>query len=363
MPPQRQTLINWILVFFLVAAVAVAAWFRAVDSGEVAVVRYPKRVMGTVCTLACVVKRGDEERAEAALLEAEKEIHRLEALLSNWLTHSEVSELNAAAAGQSVALSTETFAVLVSARTAFDETGGAFDVTCRPLITLWRKAGEEGRLPDAQAIAEARDASSWEGFALGPQGIEKKQTFASVDLGGIAKGTAIDRAIAILKKGGFIGGLVDIGGDLRCFGTQPDGKPFEAEIRDPFGKNRLRVPLDDQAVCTSGDYARYVEIDGVRYSHIIDPRTGAALEESPSVTVVAATAEQADIWATALSVLGPEGFRLLPRGVEALIVRPEGGMDKTPGFVWKVVAGSSEPDRDGEGADGARAGTTEESHR
>jgi thiamine biosynthesis lipoprotein len=335
MPLQRQTLINWILVFFLVASVAVAAWFRVVDSGETAVVRYPKRVMGTVCTLACVVERGDEAKAEAALLEVEKEIHRLEGLFSSWLTHSEVSELNAAKAGRSVSLSIETFAVLVSARTAFDETGGAFDVTCRPLVTLWRKAGDEGRLPTPEEIAQAREASSWKGFALGPKGIEKKRTSASVDLGGIAKGAVIDRAIELLRKGNFIGGLVDIGGDLRCFGTQPGGKPFEAEIPNPFGKNPFKVRLTNQAICTSGDYARYTEIEGARYSHIIDPRTGRALEESPSVTVVAPTAEQADIWATALSVLGPEGFRRLPKGVEALIIRPEGGLDKTAGFVLR----------------------------
>ena len=333
MSQKQKSLVNWILLLLLVAAVLVAAWFRVGPSGEVAVVRYPKNVMGTVCTLACVVQQGDEAKAEKVLQEAEKEIRRLEGIFSSWLTHSEVSQLNAAEAGEVVPLSPETLAVLIAARTAHNQTEGAFDVTCRPLVALWKKAGEEGRFPTEEAIHNARAASTWESFALGPTGMTKKSPTASVDLGGIAKGTVIDRALKIIQKGGFLGGLVDIGGDLRCFGTQPGGKPFEATVNNPFSEDKINFPLRNQAVCTSGDYARYIEVDGKRYSHIVDPRTGKPLQESPSVTVVAPTAEQADVWATALSILGPEGFKRLLENVHALIIHPDGNVIRTKGFV------------------------------
>jgi thiamine biosynthesis lipoprotein len=149
----------------------------------------------------------------------------------------------------------------------------------------------------------------------------KRASAARVDLGGIAKGYAIDRAAALLQSAGLSGGVVDVGGDMKCFGQPPDGSAWEMDIKDPFEEGAMAVlQLGGGAVCTSGNYARFSVIEGKSYSHIVDPRSGRPAEAIPSVTVVAPDALTADVWATALSVLGEEGLALLPEGVDALMI-------------------------------------------
>lgn len=295
-------------------------------------VRSLPAMMGTDCTLQAVAPGGEAEQARQALAAGESELRRVEARMSVKLDATEIAHLNAAPAKQPVALSPASLEVLAAAREAHQATRGAFDVTCRPLIELWKQAGHEGRLPTADQIAQARAQSSWEHIELQPQGAVKSLDTACVDLGGLAKGYAIDRAVAAMSSLGIRGGLVEVGGDLRCFGTRPDGRPWQVAVRDPFcpqaegGKLLAMLGVRDAAVCTSGNYFRYVEIQGHRFSHIIDPRPGPKMgfpaEAAPSVTVVAPTAITADVWATALSVLGAEGFSLLPpeADIEAMVV-------------------------------------------
>jgi len=256
--------------------------------------------------------------------------------MSAWLTKSEISRLNRAAAGEDVALSPETLTVLQVARRAALETDGAFDATCRPVIELWREAAKRGRLPSDTEMGEARAASSWDLIELTDGGARKRADSARVDLGGIAKGYGIDQAVEAMRKAEVLGGLVDVGGDLRCFGQPPEGSFWTVDVRDPFGEGRLgELGVWGAAVCTSGDYARFVEIEGRRYSHIVDPRSGRLAEAASSVTVVAQTAMEADVWATALSVLGREGIERLPGGVEAMLVIGKADdyeMICTPGF-------------------------------
>jgi thiamine biosynthesis lipoprotein len=151
--------------------------------------------------------------------------------------------------------------------------------------------------------------------------VRKSCASARLDLGGVAKGYGIDRAFEALTSAGCDGVLVDVGGDVRVRGIDARGEPWLITVRDPFGgSNPVSFELENGAVCTSGNYERFVTIDGVRYSHIIDPRTGRPADRLPSVTVVSGDAMTADAWATALSVLGPDGLGQLPRDVEALIV-------------------------------------------
>jgi thiamine biosynthesis lipoprotein len=320
---RRSQLIGAAFILALAAFVAVGLWqtARPKTSQRIAVVRHPERIMGTVCTLAAVVEGTDTARAEQALDEAEAALRRVEALMSTWLSDSELSRLNAAGVGEEVPLAPDTRSVLHTARDAARETGGAFDTTVRPLISLWRRAGEDGRLPTEAAVADARAASNWDGIELTEAGARKLTPRAAVDLGGIAKGYAIHRAAEILRRADLDGGLVDVGGDLECFGLPPEGERWPVEVKNPFSEGNLaKLRLPSGAVCTSGSYARFTIIGGKRYSHVIDPRTGWPADAVPSVTVVAPEALTADIWATALSVLGTEGLRLLPRGAEALIV-------------------------------------------
>jgi len=318
---------RWIgggLIVVLVGLVSVGIWKTHRDRGARPenVVRRVGRLMGTTGTLAAIVPPGRRGEVEPLLREAEQTLRRVEAHMSTWLADSETGRLNAAPAGRHVPLSPDVLEVLGTARRAAAATEGAFDVTCRPLIELWRDAGRTGCEPTPDELTAARAASNWDLIELGHEGAVKRSASARVDLGGIAKGHAIDRAIDLLRRRGRLeGGMVDVGGDLACFGRSTSGEQWEVEVRAPFGPGVLaRLRLPGGAVCTSGDYARFVEIGGRRYSHILDPRNGRPADVVCSITVVAPTAVVADIWATALSVLGTEGFSRLPAGVEALAV-------------------------------------------
>jgi thiamine biosynthesis lipoprotein len=320
--------------------------------------RRPLGVMGTDCTLTVAVRVGEESLARRALEAAERTLRETEARTSWRLADSEIARFNAAPAGKLVPLSPETLGLLGIARDAFGFTGGAFDVTCRPLIELWKSAAKEGRLPTPDRRAAARAASAWGQIVLGQARAEKAKDTACVDLGGIAKGFAADRAAEAMMRLGASGGLVEIGGDIRCFGRRDDGRDgWRIGIRNPFEPNApstlATLKLPQGGVCTSGNYFRFVEIQERRYSHIIDPRPGVdcgvTAEAAPSVTVVAPDATTADIWATALSVLGPEGFKGLPAGagIEAMIVTgaPEDHkLHMTEGF-RKLLADQGSPPR------------------
>lgn len=324
---RKDTFLGAALILALAALTGVALWQTAGRhaGGRVAVTRHPERIMGTTCTLAAVVNPRDTARAEDALRRAESVLRAVEARMSVWLADSEISRLNAASAAEQVPLSRDTVAVLRAARDAADQTGGAFDATIGPLIELWKRAAERDRVPTQAELDEARAASHWDLIELTDAGAVKRGASARVDLGGIAKGYAIDRAAQALHRAGVAGGLVDLGGDLKCFGEPPDDPHWTVEVKNPFGATRLnRLRLAGGAVCTSGSYARFTVIEGERYSHIIDPRTGRPADAAPSVTVIARSALSADIWATALSVTGPHGFKRLPKGVEALIVAGTG---------------------------------------
>ena len=284
---------------------------------------HPVGVMGTKTSLAVVLPGDEAKRGRDILGAAEAELRRIESLMSTWIDESEISRLNAAPADEPVLLSEDSLEVLRVARRLFDQTHGAFDVTCRPLIERWRRAGDDGQLPSEEDLAEYRRASDWSQIELSKQGARKSRDTTCVDLSGIAKGYAVDQALLVLQRSGAAGGLVEVGGDLRIFGVGPEGEGWTVGIRSPFEDRAWgEIKLKDGAVCTSGDYARYVEIDGNRYSEVIDPRAGLPATAASSVTVVAGDAMTADAWATALTVLGPEGLELLPpgKGIQALIV-------------------------------------------
>ena len=292
----------------------------------VTVVSRPVGIMGTQTQMSAVVPGPRRALGERALGEAEQVLRDVEAKMSTWLADSELSRFNAAGGGREMALSPETMEVLRAARRLAGETHGAFDVTVRPIIDLWKQAGKNRRVPTDAALAAARKASTWWQIELRSGGAVKHAATASVDLGGIAKGYAIDRAAEAMAKAGVRGGLVDVGGDIRCFGRRADGGKWRVGIRDPFDPHApdlfAVVGIRAGAACTSGNYFRFTEIAGRRYSHIYDPRTGRPADAAPSVTVVAPTAMTADAWATALSVLGPDGLQYLPPdgGIEAMLV-------------------------------------------
>jgi thiamine biosynthesis lipoprotein len=303
---------------------SVAFWMTrgsGTDRSHVALFRQPDGIMGTTTTLVAVVPRGREAAAQRGLEKGERALRRIDALMSTYLDGSEVSALNRAVAGEVLELSPALREVLTSSHDVWRASGGAFDVTCRPLLELWRRAERDGRTPSQAELTDARDASSWADFEVLEAGVRKRRGSARVDLGGVAKGYGVDRAYDALFSAGCVGVLVDVGGDVRVGGHDDRGEPWTVTVRHPFeDRTFAALELDNGAVCTSGGYHRFVEIDGEQFSHIVDPRGGVPTTTGASVTVVAADAVTADAWATALSVLGPDGFGRVPTGVEALLV-------------------------------------------
>jgi thiamine biosynthesis lipoprotein len=297
--------------------------------------------MSTTCRIIAVPPprpkgpHASRELAARALQAAESALRRVEAEMSRFIDASHLSRLNRAGAGEVVPLPPHLLELLHRSRALHRQTGGTFDITCGPLIELWRAAERRGQAPVLPALEAARRASSWQGLTLSAQAARKRSADVRVDLGGIAKGYGIDRGVAALREAGMVGGLVDVGGDLRVFGNPPQGGPWEVMVRKPTEAGTiLTLRIASGAVCTSGDYSRYREIEGKRYSHIIDPRTGWPASGVASATVLAQEALTADAWATALSVLGSDGLIRLPQGLEAMLIV---GSDRAP--VALVTAG------------------------
>ena len=330
-----------------------AAWairLTGNDPAALAVVQYqPQGIMGTACKLVLVADPDQKDFAKRQLESAEAELRRLEALLSTWIERSEMSRVNLAPADQPLEVAAEVLDVLVLARDFHSASEGAFDITARPLVELWRMSATRDQPPSQEELEAARRESTWDHLRIQEHGVVKTHSTTRVDVDGIAKGYAIDRALEILQGSGLAGGLVEVGGDLRVFGAGPDGNPWRIAIRSPFdARPWAEIELRQGAVCSSGDYARFIDIDGRRFSHIIDPRSGQPSEASRSVTVVAPTATTADAWATALSILGAAGLELLPadEGLEAMIVTGETddfSVQTTPGFHQLLVWADFEP--------------------
>jgi len=304
-----------------VAVLLLALVFTLVNSGgPVNYLSEPMMVMGTTARLNVVADRGD--RPSQAADAAAGELRRVEAMMSSHLDASPLSRLNASAPGEEVSVPDELLAMLRKSRSLANDTAGTFDVTCLPIIKIWREAGEKGVLPSEMQVSTALESTGWENFRLDDESISKLADGAGIDLGGIAKGYGIDLATQAIRASGASAGLVDVGGDIRCFGLRGNAR-WRVGLQSPFDESLIAtVSLTDAAVCTSGNYRRFSEIDGKRYSHIVDPRTGWPANATPSVTVVARSAVVADAWATSLSVLGEDGLKLLPEDsdIEAALV-------------------------------------------
>lgn len=281
----------------------------------------------TMGTRYTVVLAGDELEAaelEIARARVDEVLAAVNAEMSTYLDDSELSRFNQRAAGVEVELSEQLLAVLVDAELVAEASDGAFDVTVGPLVDAWGfGAGSQGPdQPPSDAELEAlrahvgRDKLELDRDA---KTLRKSVDGVEVDLSAIAKGHGCDRVAAALDELGYQNYMVEVGGELRLRGQNPDGALWKVGVERPTeGERNVQkiLQLTDVAVATSGDYRNYWEHDGVRYSHTIDPRTGRPITHAlASVTVVhPSSAALADAWATALDVLGPEqGLALAER--------------------------------------------------
>jgi thiamine biosynthesis lipoprotein len=339
--PTTRRPVALTLATLAVVATVVGVLIKLGGSGTelTAFAHRPEGVMSTQCSLTAVARADQREPARKALSEAEAALRDIEGRMSVYIDRTELARFNAARAGVKCPLSALTMEVLRTSRDVHRDSGGAFDITVFPLVRLWKQAGKDNRLPVAQEVVDARNASTWEQIELLDGAAVKKTDTACVDLGGIAKGYAADRAAAVMMALGMRGGVVDIGGNIRVFGVAPGGGPWPVDIQDPFYEDKIiaTLNLSDAAVCTSAHYNRFSMINGKAYSHIIDPNTGWPTGAVASVTVVARTGMLADAWATALAVLGPPGLDRIggSTGVEAMLIIGSANkwtVQMTPGF-------------------------------
>ncbi len=259
-----------------------------------------------------------------------KEFKRLEDIFSLYNEESELSRLNAAG---NMVVSPELFEVIKKARDIYDLSGGAYDVTVAPLALLWKKAIRDSEFPPDASIKAARALVGFDYVRLD----NKTQTVwifksgAKIDLSSLAKGYAVDSAVAKLKKAGINSAIVNGGGDLYCLGENHK-RLWSVGIRDPRSDKKVikRIKLKDEAVATSGDYEQFFVFKNKRYSHIINPKTGYPADSGIlSATVIAPDAMTADALATALVVLGTvegEAFLSHFKGIRAELFDNNGSL-------------------------------------
>jgi thiamine biosynthesis lipoprotein len=287
--------------------------------------RFP--IMGT---FAHTVIYGKPELTEKASDKVREIFTLIEKTCNIFDPESEISRLNKTAAAKAFKCSPLLWNIFNSSRRAYDISGGSFDVSARPLMLLWgfyRKRGDT--LPGAKEVKEAQSKTGLNKIIFDNKNHTVKFTVAgmSIDLGGIAKGIAVQVAAQKVKEMGIKHGVIDLGGNMYCLGRPPAPKKFYTiGIRDPLAKNKIcgKLFLHNQAVATSGNYERYVTIKGRHYTHIMNPKTGRPVEDMLSVSVLASDAGDADFLSTTIFINGPEFARTLCRAnpdIGVLIVR------------------------------------------
>ncbi len=308
---SSSLIVSWVLW----GAFANAAWYEDSQS-----------IMGT--RIHAELWSEDEAVAEGVLASIMAEMQRVEDAYSPYLAESELSRLNERAGSGWVDVSAELFELLEKSRYASQITGGAFDITYASVGRYYDY--RKGTRPDDELVAAAIKAINYRYVELdaNTRSVRFAQPEVYVDLGGIAKGYAVDRCIEIMLDAGIEQGSVSAGGDSRILGDRR-GKPWTVGVRDPRREGVMVaiLPLTDTAVSTSGDYERFFDEDGVRYHHILDPSTGKPARDSWSVTILGAETAFTDALSTSVFVLGPDkGLELVNRlpGIDAIIVDAQG---------------------------------------
>jgi len=302
-------------------------------------------------TLVEMAAYGDTSTTTDAVEAAVGEMRRLEAIFDRHAPASFAAVFDRRAGRGPTTAPVEFIALLRASADLVNASEGAFDPTVAPLLDAYRFGEDEPRIPDDGEIGSLLSRCRWSAVVDtgdGTVGPSLRTSGAALDLGGVAKGYVVDRALDVLRRGGCSAALVNAGGDLRAFGRKPGGAPFRIGIQDPDDQQAIRGVLQvrDRAVATSGDYERYFERDGLRWHHLLDPTTGRPGRLSRSSTVVASSTMVADALATAVFVLGPRrGVALAERlpDVEAAVIAPDGTWSATSGFAGLLEDETGEP--------------------
>lgn len=264
--------------------------------------------MGSGFDLTLVAK--DQVEADQLFEQAIAEIDRIERLISSWDTTSETSQVNQMAGQQPVKVSKELFDLVFRAKAVAQLTNGAFDPTYASVDKIWTFDGRDIEQPKAEIISASVTKIGFEKIVFDPIESTLFLPFQGMKIGfgAIGKGYAADRVKSLLQNLGVTAGIVNASGDMSAWGVQPNGEPWQVGLVNPKSKDKVFAwfPVKDQAVVTSGDYEKFVLINGKRYGHIINPKTGFPSQGVISCTVFAPKAELADALSTALFVMGVE---------------------------------------------------------
>jgi FAD:protein FMN transferase len=303
-------------------------------------VQIVEKAMGTRVVLAGYTStRHDRDAIQAALGNALGEIRRLERLMTTWREDSEVSQINAKAGKGPVAVSQETFDVIAKSLWIAKLSEGTFDITFASMGKMWSfDENVTTDLPDPKQLEIARRKIDYRKIKLDPikLTVELTSPDTQINLGGIAKGYAIDKAAAVLRSAGLRSFFAQAGGDLYVEGRKPDGTPWRVGVRDPRGPDDAffaLIGVENHAFSTAGDYERAFVKNGRRYHHIIDPRTGYPATASRSVTVWAKDALTADAIDDAVFILGVEKGLALVEKIDdcgAVIVDAQNNVHVSP---------------------------------
>jgi thiamine biosynthesis lipoprotein len=294
-------------------------------------------LMDTLVTVTVV--SGSADQAGGAIQSAFSTIGKFGDRINFFSASSELSDINRNAGIRPVKVSPDTLDIIEKAIYISKKSGGAFDATVGPETSLWDF--HKKIKPSDEQIKKNLHLVNYRNIVIDK---EKSTVFLRekgmlLDLGGIAKGYAADLAVADLKRNGITAGIVANAGDIRVFGSKPDGSPWNVGIENPRHENDsdeiiAKVKLVDEAISTSGDYQRYFILDGRRYHHLIDPATGYPAYGCRSVSVITDSGAFTDAFSTAVFVLGPEkGMKLVRKlGMDAVIVKDDGTIMTTPGL-------------------------------
>jgi thiamine biosynthesis lipoprotein len=328
--------LRWLLPLLVITA------SLACNEPENKLVRRTQFIMGTLVEITL----RERENSHKFIDQAFEEMTRLEKLMSHNIPGSEISKINAHGNEAPVPVSAEVLQVIERGIYWGQRSEGMLDISIDPLQKLWQFDEEHKAVPPQEDLALAVSRVDFQNIKIADRKIQLKEVGMSLHLGAIAKGYAVDRALELLARAGLKNALVNAGGDLAAIGGPKDGLPWKIGLQHPRKPEAVIAELDlsSGAVATSGDYQKYFILDGTRYHHVINPRTGWPAAEMVSATVIAKNTMDADALATAVFVLGVEkGLALIEKipEAEAMLVMSSGefrissGLKNKPGFQLK----------------------------
>ncbi|MGH9846694.1 MAG: FAD:protein FMN transferase, partial [Blastocatellia bacterium] len=288
-------------------------------------IRHEDSRISMACAYTIVVYGRDAQSLPRAVNEAFDEVDRIDRLMSHYKPDSPLSRLNREAADRPVRVEPELFDFIAECLRYSRESGGAFDITVGPLMKAWGFFRGEGRMPAEAELAEARRRVGYQHVVLDhvAKTIRFDRAGVELDLGGIAKGYAVDRAVAVLKRHGIERALVNAcGSTIYGLGAPPGASSWRVKLQDPIRRRKaaMTVRLKNQALSVSGSYEKFFELGGRRYAHIMDPRTGWPVQGVLSVAVVTSDGTAGDALDNVFYVLGVEQSRSRMNNFNAEVV-------------------------------------------